>query len=75
MNPTLTNSYTDIFWRDIAEDDSIFQRENKQRLILVITEETNSLGRPLVTFAKDVDILSNEDYGHNEVVKFYAFLT
>jgi hypothetical protein len=75
MNPTLTNSYTDIFWRDIAEDDSIFQRENKQRLILVITEETNSLGCPRVTFAQSVDILSNEDYGSNEVVKFYAFLT
>jgi hypothetical protein len=75
MNPTLTNGQTDIFWRDIHEDDSIFQASNRNRSVLVLTDVMNDTCFPRVTLAKYVDILSNEDCGSNEVVKFYAFLT
>ncbi len=75
MNPTLTNGQTDIFWRDIQEDDSIFQAFNGNRSVLVLTNVMNTPNFPRVTLAKYVDILSNEDCSSNEVVKFYAFLT
>jgi hypothetical protein len=75
MNPTLTNGQTDIFWRDIHEDDSIFQALNGNRSVLVLTDVMNTPNFPRVTLSKYVDFLSNEDRGSNEVVKFYAFLT
>jgi hypothetical protein len=75
MNPLDNNDTTDIFWRDIQEDDSIFRHFNKERAILVLTNVMNSPSYPRVTVAKYVDILDNRDYSLNETVKFYAFLT
>jgi len=66
---------TDINWRDINEDDSIFNDENKNRFILVQTNIGDSPIIPRISLAKYVDILNNRDYSLNENVTFYAFLT
>jgi hypothetical protein len=75
MNPLDNNGKTDIFWRDIQEDDSIFRHFNKERAILVLTNVMNSPSYPRVTVAKYVDILDYRDYSFDETVLFYAFLT
>lgn len=75
MNPTLTNGQTDVFWRDINEDDSIFLKENKERAILILTDVVKSPSCPRTSLAKYVDILNNRDYSYEEHVRFYAFLT
>jgi hypothetical protein len=66
---------TDINWRDIHEDDSIFEKENKNRAILVQTNVANSPTSARVTMARYVDILNNRDFSLEENVTFYAFLT
>lgn len=66
---------TDINWRDIHEDDSIFEEENKNRAILVQTNVGNSPTSARVTMARYVDILNNRDFSLEENVTFYAFLT
>jgi len=75
MNPTLTNGQTDIFWRDIQEDDSIFQKENENRAILILTDVTTSPTLPKVSRADFVKIENNQDRCCGEIVQFYAFLT
>ena len=72
MNP-LTITDTDIFWRDIESDDSIFHKNNQDRAILILTNVANTY--PRTSLAKYVDILNNRDNSCNEIVKFYAFLT
>jgi hypothetical protein len=66
---------TDINWRDIHEDFSIFEKENKNRAILVQTNVGNSPMSARVTMARYVDILNNRDFSLEENVTFYAFLT
>jgi len=66
---------TDINWRDIHEDDSIFEKENKNRAILVQTNVANSPMSARVTIARYVSILNNRDFSLEENVTFYAFLT
>ena len=66
---------TDINWRDIHEDDSIFEKENKNRAILVQTNVANSPMSARVTMARYVSILNNRDFSLEENVTFYAFLT
>lgn len=66
---------TDINWRDIHEDDSIFEEENKNRAILVQTNVKDSPMSAVTSMAKYVDMLNNRDYSLNENVTFYAFLT
>jgi hypothetical protein len=66
---------TDINWRDIHEDDSIFEKENKNRAILVQTNVANSPTSARVTMARYVSILNNRDFSLEENVTFYAFLT
>lgn len=75
MNPLLNNGRTDIFWRDINEDDSIFLEENKERAILILTDVMQSPSCPRTSLAKYVDILSNRDYSCEEYIRYYAFLT
>jgi hypothetical protein len=75
MNPLDNNDTTDIFWRDIQEDDSIFRHFNKERAILVLTNVMNSPSYPRVTVAKYVDIEDHRDHSFDETVLFYAFLT
>lgn len=75
MNPLDNNDTTDIFWRDIQEDDSIFRHFNKERAILVLTNVMNSPSYPRVTVAKYVDILDHRDHSFDETVLFYAFLS
>jgi hypothetical protein len=75
MNPLDNNDTTDIFWRDIQEDDSIFRHFNRKRSILVLTNVMDSPSYPRVTVAKYVDISDNRDYSFDETVLFYAFLT
>ena len=75
MNPLDNNDTTDIFWRDIQEDDSIFRHFNKERAILVLTNVMNSPSYPRVTVAKYVDISDHRDHSFDETVLFYAFLT
>ena len=75
MNPLDNNGKTDVFWRDIQEDDSIFLECNKKRTILIITNVMNSFLYPRVTEAKYVDISNNRDYTFDEIVLFYAFIT
>jgi hypothetical protein len=71
MNPISKDS--DIFWRDIQEDDSIFHQDNKDRAILILTNVADTY--PRNSLAKYVDIFNNRDNSCNEFVKFYAFLT
>lgn len=66
---------TDINWRDINEDESIFEPENKNRIILVQTNVKDSPMSAVTSMAKYVDMLNNRDYSLNENVTFYAFLT
>lgn len=66
---------TDIHWRDIQEDESIFEPENRNRAILVQTNVKNSPMSATVSMSKYVDRLNNRDYSLNETVTFYAFLT
>ena len=75
MNPLDNNGKTDIFWRDIQEDDSLFLDCNKERAILVLTNIMNSPSYPRVTVAKYVDSFNYRDDSFNETVLFYAFLT
>lgn len=74
MNPLLNNGRTDIFWRDINEDDSIFLQENRNRSILILTDARSHPCHPHISNARDVN-LSNWDCFHDEAVQFYAFLT
>lgn len=66
---------TDINWRDIHEDDSIFNAENKNRFILVQTNIADSPMSARISLAKYVDIFNNRDSSLEEEVTFYAFLT
>jgi hypothetical protein len=77
MNPLDNNDTTDIFWRDIQEDDSIFHEENqaRNRTVLIVTNVMNLFSHPRITYAKYVDSLNNRDRSSNEIVLFYAFLT
>ena len=75
MNPLLNNGRTDIFWRDINEDESIFEPENRNRAILVQTDVKDSPMSAVASMAKYVDMLNNRDYSLEETVTFYAFLT
>ena len=68
-------NHTDINWRDIHEDDSIFNAENKNRSILVQTNIADSPMSARISLAKYVDIFNNRDYSLEEEVTFYAFLT
>jgi hypothetical protein len=75
MNPLDNNGKTDIFWRDIQEDDSLFLDCNKKRAILVLTDIMNSPSYPRVTVAEYVNSFNYRDRSFNETVLFYAFLT
>ena len=66
---------TDINWRDIQEDSSIFEPENRNRFILVQTNIGDSPVSARLSVAKYVDMLNNRDYSLEENVTFYAFLT
>ena len=66
---------TDINWRDIQEDNSIFEPENQDRFVLVLTDVSDSPVGARISVSKYVDILNNRDYSLNETITFYAFLT
>lgn len=75
MNPLDNNGKTDVFWRDIHEDDSLFLTANKERSILVLTNVMDSPSYPRVTVAKYVNSFNYRDHSLNERVLFYAYLT
>ena len=75
MNPLDNNGKTDVFWRDIHEDDSLFLDCNKERAILVLTDVMNSPSFPRSTLAKYVNSFNYRDNSLNERVSFYAYLT
>ena len=75
QNPLDNNGKTDIFWRDIKEDHSIFDDCNKGRAILILTKIMPCPANPRVSLAKYVDIFDNRCCSCEETVTHYAFLT
>ena len=63
------NINTDITWRDISEDKSVFLPENKERQILVETEMTLD-----ISMAKYVDKYDNYLKTRDERVIRYSFI-
>jgi hypothetical protein len=63
------NINTDITWRDISEDNSVFLPENKERQILVETEITLD-----ISMAKYVDKYDNYLKTRDERVIRYSFI-
>ena len=63
------NINTDITWRDISEDNSVFLPENKERQILVETEMTLD-----ISMAKYVDKYDNYLKTRDERVLRYSFI-
>jgi hypothetical protein len=63
------NINTDITWRDISEDNSVFLPENKERQILVETEITLD-----ISMAKYVDKYNNYLKTRDERVIRYSFI-
>lgn len=66
---------TDVNWRDINQDSSIFDEENKNRAVLIRTNISDSPFFCRISLAKYVDIVTNKDYSCQETVTFYAFLS
>lgn len=63
------NINTDITWRDISEDNSVFLPENKERQILVETEMAMD-----ISMAKYVDKYNNYLKTRDERVVRYSFI-
>ena len=63
------NINTNITWRDISEDNSVFLPENKERQILVETEITLD-----ISMAKYVDKYDNYLKTRDERVIRYSFI-
>lgn len=66
---------TDVNWRNINEDSSIFEEKNKNRAILIQTDASDSPVFCRISLAKYVDNVTNKDYSCEETVTFYAFLS
>ena len=75
MNPLDNNGKTDIFWRDIQEDDSLFLESNAKRSILFLSDVCNRVFAARITRAQYVDLSGYYDSFSGEKVAFYAFLT
>jgi len=63
---------SDINWRDIKIDESIFELENSNRGILILTDVSWKL--PRTTVCCYVDYHTRIDRASEEKVLYYAFL-
>lgn len=63
---------SDINWRDIQEDRSVFLKENATRAVVILTEESDKTPRD--TACHYIDYYTYVDRASGERVKRYAFL-
>lgn len=63
---------SDINWRDIREDTSVFEQANANRAVIILTEESNKTPRD--TTGNYIDYYTYVDRVSGERVKYYAFL-
>ena len=63
---------SDIYWRDIKEDESIFDPINSKRGILILTDIMDK--EPRSTICNYVDCYTYVDRDSHEIVTHYAFL-
>lgn len=62
--------YPDVNWRDISEDRSIFDKENQDREILIVT----SSGSMHISWARYVEFPACIDRGIDQLVTHYAYI-
>ena len=63
---------SDINWRDIQQDETIFEAENSKRGILIRTDVAD--WEPRSTVCTYVDYYTHVDRACQEEVRYYAFL-
>lgn len=63
---------SDINWRDIQEDTSVFEQDNANRAVIILTEESDKTPRD--TSCHYIDYYTHVDRASGECVKYYAFL-
>jgi hypothetical protein len=62
--------YPDVKWRDISEDRSLFDKENWDREILILTKS----GSMHISWARHVEFTTYIDRGIEQLVTHYAYI-